>query len=369
MDFQFRSVINKKNTAEFADRIKTAYPEFDKSAFINDIHASLEELSYGDRIKLVSSMIEKYIPLDYERTLKILLSSMTDKLTTNYITGFEGFINLPIGSYVSKNGLEHFELSMNALYELTKRFTSESDIRPFIAKYPEQSLNLLKTWANDENMHVRRLVSEGTRPRLPLGSRLKMFVENPLPVIELLDLLKDDPELYVRRSVANSLNDIAKDNPDVVVETLERWNNEIQSQNMEWITKHALRTLVKQGNPGALNILGYKHGAELEVKNIVFDKPSVKIGESIRFDFEIHSKSNEIQPIVIDYEIHYVKANGKLQAKTFKINKKDLDGEIISISKKHSFKEMSTRKHYPGKHLLKIKINGVIYGESEFVVT
>jgi 3-methyladenine DNA glycosylase AlkC len=267
---------------------------------------------------------------------------------------------------VAKYGLEHYDLSMQALYQMTKRFTAEGAIRPFLQKYPEQTLEILSEWAEDENCHVRRLVSEGTRPRLPWAMQLKQFIEDPRPVLELLEKLKSDPELMVRRSVANNLNDIAKDNPDLVVKILRQWKK-IKDEGTQWLIRHAARTLVKKGNKDVLAILGYSPKVDISISKIKLDNSTVKMGEALNFSFEVKSTAKQAQNLVIDYVIHHVKANGKLTPKVFKLINKNLEsGQALKISKTHPFRFITTRKYYPGKHALEIQVNGSSYGKVSF---
>jgi 3-methyladenine DNA glycosylase AlkC len=258
---------------------------------------------------------------------------------------------------------------MQALYQMTKRFSAEGAIRAFLLKHPERTLAILSDWAEDENPHVRRLVSEGTRPRLPWTMQLKPFIEDPRPVLKLLEKLKTDPVLMVRRSVANNLNDIAKDNPALVVKTLRRWMK-IKDEGTQWLIRHAARTLIKQGNRDVLAALGFDSKVEIGVSKIQLDKSAVRMGEDITFSFEIISKSKRTQNLVIDYVIHHVKANGRLTPKVFKLTKKRLAaGESVSLSKRHSFRPISTRKYHAGEHQITIQINGIEKVTEKFHLT
>jgi hypothetical protein len=210
------------------------------------------------------------------------------------------------------------------------------------------------------------LVSEGTRPRLPLGSRLHQFVKDPKPVIDLLELLKSEEVLYVRRSVANNLNDISKDNPQIVCDTLERWNKEISTPEMKWLTSHALRTLIKQGYPAALKLMGIAP-AKFEINNFKL-KPEIIIGEEQIFSFDIKNIGAKTD-FLIDFIIHFKKANGKNAPKVFKLKKLHIDSTTtIHIEKKYFFQERTTRKLYTGKHYLSLQINGEVWGRFEFEV-
>jgi 3-methyladenine DNA glycosylase AlkC len=365
-NFQVRDVFNENVVNQLAGNLKRAWQGFDAQGFSYSINFRLKSMTFSERNNLIRDTLWEYLPKDYPRALKIILKGLPPELPTCEVTGYDGFIVLPQNEFVAKYGLEHYDLSMQALYKMTKRFTAEGAIRPFLQKYPEQTLAILSEWAEDENCQVRRLVSEGTRPRLPWTMQLKQFIEDPRPVLQLLEKLKTDPETTVRRSVANNLNDIAKDHPDLVVKTLKRWKK-LDNVGTQWLIRHAARTLVKQGNKDALAVLGFDSKIEIVVLKLQLDKPTVKMGDALDFAFEITSKSKQSQNLVIDYIIHHVKANGKLAPKVFKLTKKTLKpGETLHLSKRHSFRPISTRKYYPGKHALEVQVNGAKYGKVEF---
>ncbi len=271
------------------------------------------------------------------------------------------FRYLPHVCYVSKYGLDHFEHAMQLQYELTKRFSAEFSIRGYIEKYPDATYARLQHWATDPNPHVRRLVSEGSRPRLPWAPRLRAYQKDPRPVIALLELLKDDPELYVRRSVANNLNDIAKDHPDLAVEVCRRWSKGA-SPECRWIIKHALRSLVKQGHPGALELLGVGAKPKIRISPAKFMPKTVRLGGLVTFEFTVTSTAAKPQTLQIDYRVHFVKANGKAAPKVFKLKRLELPARAaVTLGGRVSFAPMTTRRSYPGMHTFEAVINGVTY--------
>ncbi len=366
--FQFREVINEDVVSKIANDIYLVWYKFDKENFVNSINPTLPNLSFNARSSLITKNLYEYLPKDYPKALEILLASFGPELTTKELSGFDIFYYMPHGSFVAKYGMlpEHFEISMNALYEITKRFSSESPVRPFLIKYQERTLVQLRIWVKDKNLHVRRLVSEGTRPRLPLAQRIPEFQKDPSPVLKLLEHLKTDPELYVRRSVANNFNDIGKDNPNIVTETLKRWSK-ITNNGTQWIIKHALRSLIKDGNKNALEILGFSPNPKIHVSSFELNSYNISIGQNLEFRFLISSQSTQPQKLMIDFVIHYMKANGKLNPKVFKLSQNEISsGETISISKKHSFKKINTRKYYSGLHSIEIQINGERFGQLNF---
>jgi len=368
--FLLRDAFNTKNVTALSNNIKKVYPSFKQKEFAQSIIKKLSSLNFGPRSHLIVKQLYTFLPKDFPQAAQILIDSLMPEIVDGVegLTEWDRFIVWPETEFIAAYGLDDYDISMTALYEMTKRFSSEGAIRPFIQKYPKKTLKLLEKWTKDPNCHVRRLVSEGTRPRLPLCGRLPQFQKDPRPVIQLLEKLKDDPSLYVRRSVANNLNDIAKDNPDIVVRTLTQWKK-INNKETQWLITHAARTLLKQGNKQALALLGYTINPKLTITAFEILTPTFKIGESLRFSLAIQSTAKQQQRLMIDYAIHYTKANNKLKDKVFKLAKKTIKpNESFTLKKKHSFKQMTTRKHYPGKHSLEIIINGDSLEIKHFVV-
>lgn len=358
-NFQVRDVFNERIVKQLAVDLAQVWPGFDARRFSRAVNSRLKDLSFSGRAALIRDSLWEYLPRDFPRALDIILRTLPPEIVEDELNGYDGFIVMPQNDFVAKYGLDHYELSMQALHRMTKCFSAEGAIRAFILKYPERTLAILSEWAEDENPHVRRLVSEGTRPRLPWTMQLKPFIEDPRPVLKLLEKLKTDPVLMVRRSVANNLNDIAKDNPDLVVQTLRRWKG-IEDEGTQWLIRHAARTLVKQGNQEALAVLGFDPRPGIAISKIRLVRSTINMGDEIGFSFEIRSTAGRTQNLVIDYVIHHVKANGKLAPKVFKLmNRKLMAGETIQISKRHSFRSISTRRYYAGEHQIAIQINGI----------
>jgi len=308
----FKDLIDQRYLQLLASAIRMVRPEF-TTKIITSLESKLSSLEFKERVRLVASTLETAFP-DPSQGIPMLVEAVVK-------ADLKGFWLWPITHYIETTGLDHFELSMNALYHLTQRFTAEFAIRPFLIQNPERSLKLLFTWAEDANPHVRRLVSEGTRPRLPWGQRLSSAVKDPKPTLKLLEKLKYDSELYVRKSVANHLNDITKDNPLVVIETLSRWNKNApksQRKNVEWITRHALRTLIKAGHPEALALIGARSlGSAVEVSKIRLNKTVIAMNETLEFTFHLRSRSKSELRLIVDYVIHHKKANGATSEKVW----------------------------------------------------
>jgi 3-methyladenine DNA glycosylase AlkC len=280
-----------------------------------------------------------------------------------------GFAKMVFPDYVEVYGLDSWEASMAALEEFTQHISAEFAIRPFIVKYKDRTMAQMFEWARHEHTEVRRLASEGSRPRLPWGIALQALKADPSPILPIIEQLKQDESESVRRSVANNLNDIAKDNPQVVLDVLRRWQT-IETAEMRRITSHALRTLVKQGHPEALELLGYPRDPAIVVRNLSIEPRTVPLGGQVTFSFDIVSLCDEPQNLMIDYVVYLLRANGKLTPKVFKLSKKRIDpGEVLTITRRHSFRPVTTRKYYPGEHAIEPKINGRLFERAGFVLS
>ena len=327
-----------------------------------------ESLELTPRARQISDALAESLPANRKQAIEILVKSIGPENEADALTGMERFRYMPHIFFVADHGLDHFEAAIEAQYELTKRFTAEFSIRAYLERFPERTLARLREWTTDPNFHVRRLVSEGTRPRLPWAPRLKQFQEDPSPVIELLDLLKDDPEEYVRRSVANNLNDIAKDHPDLVVEIAQRWWVGTD-RNRERLIKHGLRSLIKSGHPGALAVLGFHPGSPVRVKRVTIEPKTLKIGESVRIVVELANDSDTAGEALLDLIVHFVKADGATRPKVFKGGERSVaGGGTATIAKSISLAQRTTRTHYPGQHKVDVQINGLASSAGFFMV-
>jgi 3-methyladenine DNA glycosylase AlkC len=280
----------------------------------------------------------------------------------------DAFMYLPHVYFVAEHGVNHWEPSMAAQYELTKRFTAEFSIRAFLVHEPDRTLARLRRWATDPNPHVRRLVSEGTRPRLPWAARLPAFQRDPAPVVELLELLKDDPSLYVRRSVANSLNDIGKDHPDVLLEVCRRWL-EGSDDRRRWLVRHALRSAVKRGDQGALDLLGFPAGPAVEIADAVIAPQAPTIGDTVRVTFTARNAGQAPARLNVDIRVHFVKARGSTSPRVFKVAEVTIEaGARASLAKSISLRQHTTRTHFPGEHRVEAVVNGATHFLGTFTI-
>jgi 3-methyladenine DNA glycosylase AlkC len=334
---------------QFANQIKTVYSAFNKERFIELIYDNLwDERELKQRFRHITHCLGQTLPPSYKEALAIL-SLIADDC--------KGFPYLFFPDFIEVYGLEDYELSVRHLEIFTKYSSAEFAIRPFIVRYPDQLMAQMLLWTQHPDPHVRRLASEGCRPRLPWGMALSAFKADPAPILPILTALREDSSEYVRKSVANNLNDITKDHPLLVLRIAQEWYGSHPGTN--WIVKHACRTLLKQGYPEALALFGFEKLSSIEVDHLVITPTEITMGQDLTFSFTIRNNSIESQKIRLEYGIDFVKANGTRTTKIFKISEKAMGRGKLQVTKTHRLREITTRVHYAGEHRLSIRINGV----------
>lgn len=338
----------------------------DPGSFEAEALHGLEPLELLDRGRHIARVLRRVLPSDPVEALEHLVASFGPPLGEVSLNGMAPFRYLPHVFLIPELGLGAPEAGLAACHAVTRRFTAEWCIRPFVEAHPGPTWAALHRWVEDPDVHVRRLVSEGLRPRLPWAPRLRALQRDPSPSLPLLERLRDDPELYVRRSVANHLNDIAKDHPERAVDLAERWLVDA-SEDRRWVVRHALRHLVKAGHPRAIAALGFA-GAEVEVAEFVV--PAVAaIGGVLPYRFTVRAVGPTRQRLVVDLVVHYQKARGTTAPKVFKVGVAELgSGEAAAFRGRVSLREMSTRRHHPGTHLLEVQVNGVRFPGGQFTL-
>ncbi len=361
----FKDYYNAELAERMAAQITAVYPAFAAAAFVAQIAPQLDGQEMKARTLIFTHALHDHLPPDFPAAWAVLQATLDAELVTTDGVFNDGWHYWPIAQFIELYGLAHFDTAVTAMHEITKRHTAEFAIRPYLIRYPERTLAVLHEWTQDENPHVRRLVSEGTRPRLPWGMRLHQFIADPTPTLALLEKLKDDPAEYVRRSVANHLNDITKDNPLLALATLARWQEDATPER-KWIIRHALRSLVKAGDPAALQLLGYG-AAQASVLQLAVSPSVLHFGNTLEISFTLQSEIDERQELVVDYVIHFVKANGRTAPKVFKLRHVSLYGrQSLPIRKQHAFKPITTRRYYPGAHRVEIQVNGQTLAGANF---
>lgn len=269
-------------------------------------------------------------------------------------------------NYVEQYGLDDYDTSVRAIEKITQFTSCEFSVRPFTVRYPEKMMAQMLVWSKHKHWGVRRLASEGCRPRLPWAMALPSLKENPEPIIPILENLKNDPARFVRLSVANNLNDIAKDNPETVINLVKRWQGE--SQEVNWVIKHGCRTLLKQGNSEVMELFGFgSTGKNIYIEDFQISTPEVKVGNSLEFSFKLLNNNDNRTKIRLEYGVYYQKANGTLAKKVHKISEKEYaKNSVTNITKKHSFKVVTTCKLHLGLHQVAVIINGNEFGKYDF---
>lgn len=363
-------LFNADRVRFLARQFSTADPSFDEVGFTRAVMQRLNKLELKQRIVLIAETLERYLADDFPTAARQIMAALPPELDPQKTDDdFGDFIIAPLGEYVVRRGIsgEHVALSLRTLKETTKRFSMEYALRSFINVHPQKTLRELSKWSTDRNYHVRRLVSECTRPRLPWSSKL---IIDPMIPIPLLDQLHADSTRYVTRSVANHLNDIAKINPTLVLETLGRWRKLGQQTTVEfdWICQHALRTLIKQGHVAAIEFLGLSSKPRVTVSPIELRQTALAAGETLEFTFTVTAQRDEA--LVVDYVIDFVKANGSVTPKVFKAKKLELKrGESATIGKRHPLRaDATTYRLFPGTHHLTIQVNGMTLASASFEI-
>ncbi len=362
----FKNAFSFQNACLIAEKLLEIHPDFPIKEFRRGLEKALDPLELKDRMRLLADRIEAGLPSHPPVLFPILVKCLpVNKDDSN---GLRGFLVWPLSEIVARRGLGHFKESMAALREITRWFTSEFAIRPFLREQRTRTLDQLRKWCADPDEHVRRLVSEGSRPLLPWGERLPELMADPSLTLPLLEKLHRDPSDYVRLSVANHLNDFSKVHPEVVVETLAKWRVENPGDpKFEKLARHACRTLVKQGHSGALTLHGYGCAKALKLVECTLLNTTVTSGGTLGYRMIVRNTSREIQRALFDYAILHRKANGTLTPKVFKGRIRDLaPGETWEIEGRHSFKPVTTRVYRAGLHGFEPRLNGLIHPAVQF---
>ena len=357
MPTELKEWFNPEFYRGLATAIGKIEPSFDRKSFYATAIADLEKLELKQRLRRTTVTCHRFLPQSYDKALRLLF-----EIAPLYEGEFTGMF---CPDFVGLYGLDCLEESLEALKYLTVYSSSEFAVREFLIRDRKRTLAAMERWSTDENHHVRRLSSEGSRPRLPWSFNLAEFIADPSLTKPILENLRADESLYVRRSVANHLNDISKNHPEWMLDLVSSWDRTDDRTN--WIIKRAARTLVKAGHPRAFPFLGFAARPRVALGPLVLSKKRLRLGSSLRFHVSLKSTKKRTQKLSIDYVVQYVKKSGNSSPKVFKLTEIDLGpGEAIELSKTQLFKDFSTRKHYSGKHVIQIMVNGKPRAESAF---
>ncbi|MBM7838834.1 3-methyladenine DNA glycosylase AlkC [Alkalihalobacillus xiaoxiensis] len=361
-----KEMYNPHVLQQFAEKVKLVYAPFEIDSFLSTIFdSSWDGLSLKQRMRKITVALGEHLPTDYPKALDVLLT-LGNEAQKGLFVVFPDFIEV-YGQEESD-----WDLSMKGLEYFTQGSSAEFAVRPFILSQPERMMAQMKEWAVSDNEHVRRLASEGCRPRLPWGQALVLFKQDPIPVLDVLELLKQDSSLYVRKSVANNLNDISKDHPMLVLETAKDWKN--QHAHTDWIIRHGCRGLLRMEKPEAYALFGYAN--VVEEKQLITNgelaiEPSViSIGESTTLSWGLTINEQTDKRIRVEYAVDYIKANGKQSRKKFLLVDHHFSKpERINRSRTIHWANLSTRTHYPGMHQISLIVNGVSIAETSIELT
>lgn len=366
----FKSIFNKQAVTVIAMQLKMNDKSFDEFSFIKDASKGLNKLELKDRVNHIAHSLVKYLPSNYKRASRVVIKSLAPVNKDAKLSEFEknkvitGFLIWPFTRYAELAGSSDLETSLELLLELTQRFSSEFAIRHFIDLHPVATYKEISKWKKDKRYHVRRLATEGTRPTLPWGQKVEYITNNLPKNIKLLKGMEKDESEYVRKSVANHLNDISKLDVGLFFSHVDSFKDNCEKSM--WVKRHAMRTLLKQSHPKALQTYGYdskfKVEAILDIK-----KKSIKEGQSLPICLVIkNTKKNPIKAL-IEYKVHYMKSNGKLVPKVFRLRDTSIGDQLV-INKEISFKRVTTRKHYSGAHKIEIVLNGKSIAIQDFTL-
>lgn len=352
-----KEMFNQAYFERLAQEVERAAPQVRRSALLKDLLSGNEARELNARMRHASNTLHQHLPRDF-RKATMVLKKVAPRMP-------KGYTALLYPDFVGQHGLHDPTFSLEALKHFTSFGSSEFAVREFFRSDPKGTLKVMRAWAEDEDEHVRRLASEGSRPRLPWSFRLDAVLKDPTLTTPILERLRADDSLYVRKSVANHLNDIAKDHPDHMLDLLRSWD--CTHLHTAWIAKHASRTLIKAGNVEALALFAFDSKVKVRVEGLAFEPKRMKLGDTLTFSFTMVSDSARKQHLVIDYAIHYRKANGSSSRKVFKLKELELGPRaLVGITKRQRFIDFSTRKHHAGEHALEVLVNGNALARATF---
>lgn len=352
-----KEIFDRNRLKQIAREAAAVSPRFDHARFLKLATNNLDALGIMQRMRQVATSLHASLPGPYPANIAIL-HELAPRLQHN-------FVAISLSEYVALYGMEDFGLSMEALRFFTRFGSSEFAIRPFLVRDLPRTLAVMEGWADDDNEHVRRLASEGSRPRLPWSFQIAPLINDPTPVAPILDRLNNDPSLYVRKSVANHLNDITKDHPGWVLDRLASWP--LDNAHTAWIARQALRTLIKKGDSKALAVIGAGGRPLVRIDGFAATPTKINLGDRVTFQARLASTADTPQRLVVDYVVHYVKRAGTSSRKVFKLKEIDLaPGAARELSISQVVRDFTTRTHNAGRHRVELLVNGESLAESSF---
>jgi len=352
-----KNIYNDTFFNQYCDALGTVLPSFDTNTFLGNVQNEFwENLELKQRMSKLAKATNEVLPNDLKEKLKAILKTI-DILSAKGVRN-QNLEYIFLADIISEYGHDDLETSIEAIEKITQFTSFEFAGRIFFERYPERMMLQMKKWAIHKDPNVRRYASEGCRPRLPWGMQLKQFVLDPSPIIPILDILKDDSSEYVRKSVANNINDISKDHPEIIIDLIKAWKG--KSKNIDWVLKHGARTLLKKGNTEALSLFGTSPLSKFALSGFEIEEKQLKIGDTLNLFFALVNENDAASLFRVEYVIYFLKSNGGYSKKVFKISEMLLKPTTRYVfSKKHKIIELTTRKHYTGTHKIGVLVNGL----------
>lgn len=352
-----KELFNRAYFERLAKELGAVHPQLKRDAFLKAVQHGNEGRELNARMRHAAITLRSYLPTDYRKAVHVL-KDLAPRMP-------KGYTALLYPDFVGVHGLDEPAFSLEALRYFTPFGSSEFAVREFFRRDTQGTLKVMRAWAEDHDEHVRRLASEGSRPRLPWSFRLEAVVKDPSLTTPILERLRTDDALYVRKSVANHLNDFSKDHPTYMVALLNRWDRE--HPHTAWIAKHASRSLIKAGDPAALALFAFDTKVKVRVDDLVVSPKRIQLSDRIIVSFTVVSEAARTQQLAIDYAIHYRKANGGTSRKVFKLKEVELPAKgALSLSKQQRIVDFSTRRHHPGVHVVEVQVNGRVMAQAAF---
>ena len=355
----FKDHISSVSVRRLGDVLAAGDHRFDACRFAEEASGGLDRLELKARVAHVSGVLARHLPGDFESAAAVVLSTVP----SSDLTVWEAW---PVTDWVAEAGIDAPAAALEVLAAITGRASGEFAIRPFIGRYPAHTFQTMERWTAHPDEEVRRLVSEGSRPRLPWSPRVGVLDAEPRWAEPLLDRLRDDPSSYVRRSVANHLNDISKVDPDGALDVARRWMTG-GGTHVAAVVRHGLRTMVKAGDFRALALVGADAGAQFEVRDFTVAKRTVRLGGELVWRCVLTAHHGSPVVAVVDYVVHFAGARGATRRKVFKLTTVRLDpGRPVEIIRRHPFVPVTTRRYYAGSHRVEVQVNGRVLGGGDF---
>lgn len=360
----FKNIYNEKFFNEFTSVLIKISPSFNSKSFTKSLfNNEWEHLELKQRMRHITHTLNSHLFGSFQDQVTVLLKTIQELQNIGRRETSIEFMFLP--DFVEVYGIDNYEISVNAIEKITQFTSCEFAVRPFIIRYSDRMIDQMKIWSKHKQATVRRLSTEGCRPRLPWAMAIPFLKNDPTSILPILEHLKNDASESVRRSIANNLNDISKDNPEVVLKLAKKWNG--KSDNLNWLVKHGCRTLLKQGNSEVMQLFGFGSVKEIELQKFSIQTPIVHIGKALEFSFSVKNNANTALKLRVEYGLYYQKANKSLSKKVFKISEKMYSkNSETKINRKQSFKIITTRKFHVGKHQVSIIINGQEFSSLNF---